>query len=275
MLLQTAKWENITEQTMAYQADQFGFYLALAVHGGTPVDLLDEDALLNTTVMATYQVLFITQPNLPKHAIAAAVAWAKAGGRLVLSGGAAAADEYNTPDSTIATATGCETSPFPRVVMHEVRQVPGPSPLRVAANGTVALKPGGASVPWTALGSANSFTTVGGASKVLSKFDKVGRTPDSSAAAATETPVGSGLIVQLAWQPGLSYLSNGECTHCHRLCPCARGPDLQSPPTHRLRPSFSENDHTSGTATQEYYIPNARTQVAADIGETIILLLGT
>jgi hypothetical protein len=29
----TAKWENQTEYTMSYQADQFGLYLALAVHG--------------------------------------------------------------------------------------------------------------------------------------------------------------------------------------------------------------------------------------------------
>ena len=40
---------------MTYTADQFGIYLALAVHGGTQVDFLDEDALLNSTVMADYK----------------------------------------------------------------------------------------------------------------------------------------------------------------------------------------------------------------------------
>ena len=43
----TAKWENQTEHTMTYQADQFGLYLALALHGGIQTDFVDEDAVLN------------------------------------------------------------------------------------------------------------------------------------------------------------------------------------------------------------------------------------
>ena len=50
---------------MTYQADQFGLYLSLAVHGGVAVDFLDEDALQNSTVMAQYSVLFVTEPNVP------------------------------------------------------------------------------------------------------------------------------------------------------------------------------------------------------------------
>ena len=71
----TAKWENQTEQTMTYQADQFGLYLALAVHSNVPVDFLDEDALLDPTVTGGYSVIFITQPNVPKTALVAVTAW--------------------------------------------------------------------------------------------------------------------------------------------------------------------------------------------------------
>ena len=48
------KWENQTEQTMSYQADQFGLYLALAVHANIQVDFVDEDAALNATLLDEY-----------------------------------------------------------------------------------------------------------------------------------------------------------------------------------------------------------------------------
>ena len=138
----TAKWENQTEQTMEYQADQFGLYLAMQVHSGIAVDFLDEDALLDTGVVDEYDVIFVTQPNVPAAAISALTGWAKAGGSLILSGGAAAYDEYNQSDATIATVTQAVAAAFPRVCLHEVRQIPGPSPLPFGANGTLKLKSG-------------------------------------------------------------------------------------------------------------------------------------
>jgi hypothetical protein len=110
---------------MTYTADQFGIYLALAIHGGTQVDFLDEDALLNSTVMADYKVVFVTQPNLPKAGIQQLAAWAKTGGRLVLSGGAAMADEYNTTETTLSSLTGCPMSPFPRRLLPAAAQQQG------------------------------------------------------------------------------------------------------------------------------------------------------
>jgi hypothetical protein len=139
----TAKWENQTEQTMEYQADQFGLYLAMQVHSGIAVDFVDEDALLDTILMEQYDVILVTQPNVPAAAIGALTNWAKAGNRLILSGGAAAYDEYNQSDATIATLTQSVTAAFPRVCLHEARQIPGPSPLPFGANGTLKLKSGG------------------------------------------------------------------------------------------------------------------------------------
>ena len=138
----TAKWENQTEQTMEYQADQFGLYLAMQVHSGIAVDFVDEDALLDTSVMEEYDVILVTQPNVPAAAISALTTWAKAGGSLILSGGAAAYDEYNQTDLTISATTQVVAAPFPRVCLHEVRQIPGPSPLPFGANGTLTLKSG-------------------------------------------------------------------------------------------------------------------------------------
>ena len=65
----TAKWENQTEHTMTYQADQFGLYLALAIHGGIQTDFVDEDAVLNKSALAMYQTLFVTEPNVPDEGV--------------------------------------------------------------------------------------------------------------------------------------------------------------------------------------------------------------
>jgi hypothetical protein len=212
---------------MTYQADQFGMYLSLAVHGGVPVDFVDEVAAKNATVMATYKVLIITEPNVPKATIEALAAWVDAGGALVLSGGAAVADEYNTTDETFAQLTGCKLDVFSRRVLPEVRQLPGPSPLPFAANGTV-VNTDGAPAQVQMFGDATLFTHVGEGSKTLGTFD-------GGAPAVVQSRVGSGSIVQMAWQPGLSYLSN---------------------------------------ATQEYYVPNPLTQFPAAIRDFLRGLLG-
>ena len=211
---------------MTYQADQFGLYLSLAVHGGVAVDFLDEDALQNSTVMAQYSLLFVTEPNVPADAILGMLSWAKAGGRLVLSGGAATLNEYNQTDATISSATGNSLTPFPRTVLHEVRQVPGPSPLPFGAYGLVGT------TTFKAYGGVAEFVKQpGGSSKILATFA-------DHTAAATETRVGGatgGAIVQMAWQPGLSYLIN---------------------------------------ATQEYYVPDPVTQFPAVIRNFLRGLLG-
>ena len=88
-----------------------------------------------------------------------------------------------------------------------------------------------AGAAWTAYGSVTPFTSVASQSRVLANFDDTttgSLSVSRGGAAAIETAVGShgGRIVQLGWQPGLSYLIN---------------------------------------ATQEYYVPNARTQFPAVI----------
>ena len=243
-------------------------------------DFVDEDALQNSTVMSAYSVVFITQPNVPKAALESAAAWVKKGGVLVLSGGAAVADQYATPDTTLPDASGCEMSAFPRVVLHEARQIPGPSPLPHLANGRITTASASTKVPFSALGSVNVFTKLGANSKVTATFDSASkcvtalskqcgaaktvsvvacdtctekkqtalhtagcgvtrektwcRSPPPGvsvdSAAAVETVVGAGKIVQFAWLPGMSYLAN---------------------------------------ATQEFFVPNARTQFPEVIREIL------
>jgi hypothetical protein len=188
---------------MGYQADQFGIYLALAVHGGAPCDFVDEDAVLNDTVMAAYRVLFVTEPNIPAAVTERLGTWAKAGGSLVLSAGAATLNEYNDTDTTLSTLTGNTLSQLNRRVLPEVPEVAGPSPLPLAAHGFIERAGGMPHVPFLAYGDVNSFGPPNPASATLSTFAGPSKSPSG-----LETTVMNGRIVQLAWQPGLSYLVN-------------------------------------------------------------------
>jgi hypothetical protein len=197
------KWEDQQQAVIAYQADQFGLYLALAVHGGVPVDFIDEDAVANATVMSAYTVLFITQPNVPAASAASAAAWVRRGGMLVLSGGAAASDEYNTTMSTLHTdLTGTQLSPMPRLRLRTDHGNPGL--LRCGAGEVLVVNSSHEPEAITACGANATFESVGNRSTVLATFATGG------GPAVLQTPSGAGSVAQFAWQPGLSYLPNAS-----------------------------------------------------------------
>ena len=197
------KWEDQQQHVVAYQADQFGLYLALAVHGGVPVDFIDEDALANATLMAGYTVLFVTQPNVPSASTVTAAAWVRQGGKLVLSGGAAVADEYNTPLFTFSNLTGAQLSAMPRTVVGSNHENPGA--LNCYA-GDVLLQHGGNSTVARvhAYGANLTVLALQPNATVLATFASGGLP------AVFETAVGAGSVTQFAWQPGLSYLPNAS-----------------------------------------------------------------
>ena len=167
----TAKWENQTEQTMTYQADQFGLYLALAVHSNVPVDFLDEDALLNATVLAQYDAIFVTEPNVPAAAIAQLGAYAtKGGGTLVLSAGAAQFDEYNTSDGTLGKLSGSMTTTLRRRVLPEVRQVRPSSSTQITTVQTTDNQCPAAAAAAAAAASAAEFAAEFAAAEFVAEF---------------------------------------------------------------------------------------------------------
>eukprot|EP01047_Picozoa_sp_COSAG01_P058948 COSAG01_NODE_7014_length_3392_cov_2.015791_3_plen_485_part_00 len=210
------KWEDMQQKVVGYQADQFGLYLALAVHGGVPVDFVDEDALANATLMDGYKVLFITQPNLPSASAAAAAAWVQQGGKLVLSGGAAAADEYNDPMGTLTSLSGVQFGrPMPRTVLHSEHGNPGAlnscsssvnSSRRSCYAGDILLAAGvcAHSSRIAAYGGSIAMLTHSPNATVLATFAAGGHP------AVLQTPVGLGSMTQFAWQPGLSYIPNAS-----------------------------------------------------------------
>jgi hypothetical protein len=210
------KWEDQQQNVVAYQADQFGIYLALAVHGGVPVDFIDEDALANATLMAGYTMLFITQPNIPAASAATAAAWVKQGGKLVLSGGAAVADEYDAPLGTFSKLSGAHLGAMPRTVVHPNHANPGaldscsssvsPSGRRSCYSGNVLLhtQDDHSTVLVHTYGANTTVLAFGANATVLASFAIDGLP------AAVQTSVGKGSVTQFAWQPGLSYLPNAS-----------------------------------------------------------------
>eukprot|EP01052_Picozoa_sp_SAG31_P041369 SAG31_NODE_6255_length_2101_cov_1.641359_2_plen_285_part_00 len=209
----TAKSETQLEYTMCYQAEQFGLYLALAVHGGTAVDFIDEFSLLNSTVMRQYDVLFVTQPNVPRLGLRALGAWMQEGGKLVLSAGAAQLDETNSTDSYLRTVSGIHMAPMSRRLLSS-----GPLPFAAAGQ----LMSHGVAEVFKAFGGTARFTEdLPENTTVLATWN--GTATDAlQAIAAVERPIGSGAVVHFGWQPGLSYLVNANSNGNSKLQPSVR-----------------------------------------------------
>ena len=57
------------------------------------MDFIDEDALLDSSVLDQYRVIFVSEPNVPVAGQAGLLAFAEAGGVVWLSGSGAVRDE--------------------------------------------------------------------------------------------------------------------------------------------------------------------------------------
>jgi hypothetical protein len=92
----------------AYNGEVFAFWKLLSIEYNIPVDFLSEDSLTNSTVLANYGSIVITEPNVPSKSLAGALVWVKSGPNrtLILSPFAGQFDEYNQPAKQLYTATG-------------------------------------------------------------------------------------------------------------------------------------------------------------------------
>ena len=108
------KWENLTSYKSDFEAECYGFYLALAVHANHPVDVIDEDTLAPGG-LRQYKVVVLTEPNLPAEGLGALLDWVRRGGTLVTTSGAAQFDRYNTSSDILDAATNVSESVRPRL----------------------------------------------------------------------------------------------------------------------------------------------------------------
>lgn len=173
---------------MDYQAVILGLFRRLNQDSNIQLDFIDETAL-NEAELKPYKALIVTgasdntqravscllhrpsadsahvsatEPDIPAAGQAALVKWIKNGGHLMTVTGAAAADEYATPTTTLAKVTGIAEHPRERVMFEET------SLLVAIANGTGSL---GTFSAFGLRGHIKPLPDADGAVKTLATFD--------------------------------------------------------------------------------------------------------
>ncbi len=180
---------NLNGATVDYMAEVFDLYLALQ-HANIPVDFVDEDDLTKAGLQR-YQLLYITEPNIPAESQQSIADWVRAGGTLVTVSNAGTHDRYDEPCPILSCLTGLEEQPRKRLLV---------------AN-TNALKLVG-----TVEGPFGKFSAAGvrGAIK-KHKGEILARWKDGSAA-IIQTKVDKGIVIHFAFLPGLSYWKSSTTT---------------------------------------------------------------
>lgn len=190
-----------------YTVEVYSLYLALATDSNIPVDFLDEDALEEPGTLAQYQLIWVTQPNIPNAGAAGLAEWVQHGGVLVTVAGAGISDAFDEPSTTLSDLAGVRDAPRDRIVLMSDSTInpfaPRSTPFVPNATGTCALDPKGPTIAFTA--QAVTKLTAGETQQgVGSAVDTLATFTDGSSA-ITRNRVGNGQAIHFAWLPGLSY----------------------------------------------------------------------
>ncbi|MDB5388499.1 MAG: hypothetical protein JWM11_4145 [Planctomycetaceae bacterium] len=186
-----------------YQQELYGLHAAL-IHENYAVDFVDDMALeAGDLKRRKYSTIYVTAPNLSLAAQRALREWSEAGGTLVLSPGACAADEYNEAASELRSLIGATQPTVARVapphysqafrverVPVEIRQSDNTKQDAFAISQVVPLK----------ATSAKSVATFA-----------------DGTVAMTEATLSKGRIVALGFWPGVSYWLSPDRTDPTRL----------------------------------------------------------
>jgi hypothetical protein len=187
----------LNERNVDYMAESFDAYLALQL-ANVPADFMDEDDLTSSR-LASYKVLYITEPDIPSDAQVALREWVKRGGTLVMVPGAAQADRYDEP-VTILTSL-IDAPPYRRTFMM------GPHWNETALE---ALPPAGKLLGQPVFGSRVALEVGPDARSFF----------DDHSVAVLERRIGAGRIVYFAWFPGISF-AKSVLGHDYWLIPAA------------------------------------------------------
>lgn len=189
-----------------YTVEVYSLYLALATDSNIPVDFLDEDALEEPGTLARYQLIWITQPNIPEAGAAGLAEWVRQGGALVTVAGAGVSDAFDEPSTTLSDLAGVRDAPRERIVVMSESTInpfaPRSTPFVPNATGSCEFDPGGPKLSFTA--QAVTKLTRGQTQDAGSTVDILATFTDGSSA-ITRNRVGSGQAIHFAWLPGLSY----------------------------------------------------------------------
>src|SRR5262249_56743 len=112
-------WDSSPLRTQ-YQQEIWGLDFALT-HAGYTVDFVDDTDLAQGELPRRgYTTLYLTGPNLAAAAQEQVRDWVNQGGTLVVTDGAAVADEYNTPTTILDSVLGLQPRSAARDLMSEL-----------------------------------------------------------------------------------------------------------------------------------------------------------
>ena len=184
----------VEKKTTTYHLDLYGWYQVIANVYNFQVDFLDEDALLETDVLSQYKLVIVCAPNVPKLGAEALLAYAAAGGNVVLSAAAAARDEYNEILSTWNSVLASLSPSSPGTTGNSIYGRPS------TGAGTGAH---GAFVNW---GQHIDVDVMAGGASQTGSYDS------NASAAVLEASHGAGRVVRYLWAPGYSWHHSGTAS---------------------------------------------------------------
>jgi hypothetical protein len=184
-------WDPVNG-TKLYQQEVWGLDYAL-VHAGYTVDFVDDTDLASGALSSRgYSALYLTGPNLSAAAQSAVKDWVAGGGTLVVTPGAATADEYNAPTSILDAVLGLQ----PRTAVRSLA-VPftGIDSLTLTGGSAAAAFGTGSMGLW---GTTSALTPAAGGASIEG-------TLKSGAAGLTLNHYGTGIAIAYGFFPGWQY----------------------------------------------------------------------
>ena len=181
---------DLNRSTVDYLAEVADLYLALQ-HANVPVDFIDEEDL-SPSGLVPYQVVYLTEPNIPEESQRELAIWIERGGTLVAISSAGAMDRYDEPSAIIPGLRGVHNPERDRVLIPNLGSVKAIG--KVRANSLEAMAWG----PRDTL--VNSFK-----GEVVAHFD-------DGSPAIVRRAMSKGTVVHFTWLPGLSYMKSSSAS---------------------------------------------------------------
>lgn len=206
--IQDALNANVFSSSVDYQANQIGLYMLL-MHMNVPVDWLDDEAIISGS-LDNYSVFYVSGPNVHGFAQTKISNWTSAGGVLVTSVGAGAADWENTANATVAGLGGITESTHARVAIQNIyTMAPDGAGGYDVSKMTDVTSVTDASKKMTVLGYTTAASDMRTTLTGVAAGNVVARFTDNSPA-VVDVPVGSGRRIHFAWPVGVSYIFSGS-----------------------------------------------------------------
>ena len=202
---QSSQVWDVESPLHAYLQELYGLHAAL-IHENYPVDFIDDFGLeAGDLTRRQYSAIYVTAPNLSLKAQRALLAWAAAGGTLILSPGACAADEYNESADELRAVLKAQQATVPRIAPPHYSQAfrIDRAPVTVSSREVETDRA-------FAISQTISLTPAAGGAETLATF------ADGSAA-LTSTRYQKGQLLAFGYWPGVTYWLCPDRTDPSRL----------------------------------------------------------